>query len=418
MNKIEFLRHRFIEQYNAREFESAIKTGEVLVREHWHNYNLWTLGYANDLYNLGCIYDEVGKYDRAAELYSDSARQISSIEGESRGLAKRLTRLAIVLGRLGVTEPAFFMHSQVLSIYKKRVIRYSAIYANSLYNLANAAYESSRRREALRYHLDALKIREKLAERTGDVSDVVDSYHSIAFMYESDDNCKKAAAYAEAAMIVAEGEDDLYTSACYYLADLYERTEKHSDALEIYDKLQDAIARQASREHSVYLNIANRRANLFAQMNRPKDALLCYQEICEIFQSTMGTHHIFYANCLRNRGIIHIVLDEDIKAEPLMLESMKIRRDMDEITTEIFFLLNMYMRNKDHEKALELLVYALMRSDENSLDFSKLIDNLTQAFSSTITNTSAEEMIPLIKALNNKEKLIPIISKWNVWEIS
>jgi len=296
--------------------------------------------------------------------------------------------------------------------------RQSVIYANSLYNLANAAADSGRKREALRYHMDALKIREKLAERTGDISDVVDSYHSMAFMYESDNECEKAAAYAEAAMIVAEGEEDLYISACHYLAELYERVEKNSDALEVYDKLQEVILRQASREHSVYLNITSRRANLFAQMNRPKDALSCHEEICEIFRSTIGTNHIFYANCLRSRGIIHIVLNQDDEAEPLMLESMKIRRDIDEITTEIFFLLNMYMRNKNHEKALELLVYALMRSDEDNPECSKLIDNLTHAFSSEITKISAEEMIPFIKDLNNKEKLLPIMSKWSAWETS
>jgi len=418
MNKIQYLRNKALEQYNNNDYETAAKTGEILLREHWHNRFMWTLGYANDLYNLACAYDEMGNLGRAAELYSDSARQVSAIEGESRAFAKRLTNLAIVLGQLGVAEPAFFIHSQAVNIYKSRVGRRSPVYANSLYNLANAAADSGRRKEAIRYHLDALRVREKISERTGEFSEIINSLHSIAFLYESYGEYEKAASYAEAAMEISDDDDDLLIGACHYLASLYERVEKYEQALLLYDRVQEFILRQANREHSAYLNIAYRRANLLVQVNRPREALECHEEIRALFQNISGKKHIFYANCLRNMALLHNGLGEDDEAESLILESMKIRREIDDITADIIFLIRLYLRAGEREKALEALIYALMRSDAGNNEFSGLVSALSEAFVNAEPDEDANELMNVMEALNDKEKLAPIISKWTDWETS
>jgi len=416
MNKISYLRSEFIKQFNSRNFSAAVETGDILLREHWHNRFMWTKGYADDLYNIACVHDEMGNLERAAELYSDSARQIAVVEGESYGYAVRLSNLAIVLGRMGIVEPAFFIHGQVVSIFKNRMDRHSPKYANSLYNLANAAIDAGHKREAFRYHMDALKIREKISNKTGDTTDVVNSLHSIAFLYESSNDNEKAAAYAKAALDISDGDDNLTAVSCNYLAGLYERMEKYDEALPLYGRVQEIIRQQVSTEHSAYLNVAFRRASLLAKMKRPREALECHEEIRDTFLNMSGEKHIFYANCLRNMAILHNGLGEYHEAENLILESIKIRRDIDDITADIVFLIRLYMSGGDREKAIEALIYALMRASSDAKNVVDLVDALAGAF--TDPNFISEELLSAMESLNDIEKLAPIISKWVEWESS
>lgn len=415
MNKISYLRKRINEEYNNKEYKNAVEVGEILLREHWHNRSMYSSGYTNDLFNLAQAYDELGNLERAAELYSDSARQLASLEGESVIFANRLSCLAITLGRMGIKEPAYFIHSQVMSVIKEQIGSTGREYGDSLYNLANAAADTGRKTEALRYHMDALKVR----QNTGQIEDAINSLHSIAFLYENDKRYDKAVSYAEAAMDILEGstidDDQLAAGACNYLAGLYEHLKERQKALDMYEKVQIIIRRQVGCEHSSYMNVANRKANLLTQMGRPREALACHQEVCEIFQNISGKNHMFYANCLRNMAILHKTLGEDIKAESLILESMKIRKETEDITTDILFLIRLHLNAGARDKAMEALIYALMRSDSNAGEFNGLINALTEAFSDA-GEMGASEIMDVMEALNDKEKLAPIISKWNNWE--
>jgi len=414
MNKVNYFRNRVAEEYDENNLQQAAEVGEALLREHWHNKNFWTKGYADDLYNLAIIYDDLGVLERAAELYSDSARQISSVEGEGLEFARRLTGLATVMGRMGIKEPAFFIHGQVTSICRTELGNRDPQYADSLYNLANAAADTGRRREALRYHMDALRIR----EQAGKTGDVVNSLHSVAFLYESTNEYEKAAAYAEAAMKLSDDDEESYASSCHYLAGIYEQCSKYEQALPLYDRVLEIAQDKAGREHSVYLNVAFRRANLLAKMNRPREALEYHEEVLEIFKkiSILGESHLFYANCLRNMAILHKDLNETGKAEALMLESMKIRSSADEdIVQDIIFLIRLYLNDGESDKALEALIYALMRSDSNNTDFASLVNALSDAFKQPDA-INASEIMEAMEALNDKSKLAPIINKWTNWE--
>jgi len=412
MNKIGYLRRRTVELYENNEFEEAAEAGEALLREHWHNRNFFTLGYANDLYNVARVHDELENLERAAELYSDSAHQIVHIEGETAPFAERLSGLATVLSRLGANEPAYFMLGQAASIRRREFGNLSSKYADSLYNMATVAGEIGSKRDSLRYHLDALKIRKQL----GNNADTIDSLHSVAFIYEAMSEYEKAASYAETARDLAAGDEVAYASACNYLAGLYESCKKYDQALPLYDEVLEVAIGEVGRKHSAYLNIAYRRANLLARMNRREEALESHEEIRVLFADLAGTKHIFYANCLRNMAFLNKDLGDANAAETLMLESLKIRRTTgDEVSDDIVFLINLYLRENKTDKALEALIYALMCTESKTGGFSDLIKSLTATFSQPSLHNPTD-FIEAIKELDDKAKLRPIIAKWTDWE--
>ncbi|MCL2387580.1 MAG: tetratricopeptide repeat protein [Defluviitaleaceae bacterium] len=411
MTKINYLRKCFTENYNQQDLESAAKIGEILLREHWHNCNTQTKGYANDLFNLACVYDETGNLERAAELYSDSARQIAMLEGEGLSFAERVNSLATVLARLGITEPAFFMMGSATAIRRRELGAQSPIYADSLYNLANIASDVGKRKESLRYHL-ALEIR----ENEGHTDDIINSLHSIAFLHEAASEYEKAIHYAETAMRYSIGDDETYARSCNYLAGLYEVNKSYKAALPLYEQVLEITVTEAGREHSAYLNVSLRRANLLALMEREYEALSAYEEVRDTFARISGTQHIFYTNCLRGMAMLHKNLGNAALAESLIMEAMKIRRTMcEDIMLDITFLIRLHLQAKNPEKALEALIYALMCSGSNSQEYKDMLSMLVEMFQSTDLPVTSE-FITAMEVLNDREKIRPILNKWTAWE--
>ncbi|MCL2456115.1 MAG: tetratricopeptide repeat protein [Defluviitaleaceae bacterium] len=410
MTKVNFLRKIRTEKYNENDLSSAVEIGEVLLREHWHNKSFFTRGYADDLFNLACLHEEIGNLERAAELFSDSARQISAVEGENLNFAERLSGLARVLMQLGICEPAFFMFGNVVNIFRREGVQ-NLLYADCLYNYANAAADIQRKSDAIECHAQALEIRKK---NQAPAEDIVNSLHSLAFVHEADSEHEKAAFYASAAVKYSFGNNHNHARACNYLAGLYENSQKYENALALYEKVMRLVKREVGKQHSSYLNVALRRANLLSLMNKLHESLDAHEEIRDVFARVSGTRHIFYANCLRGMAMLQKNLNFPADAENSIMEAMKIRRTMKEnISLDIAFLIRLHLHENNIEKAFDALIYALMCSSRE--EFCEFQNLFTELLSITKTPTSGD-FVNTIELVNDKEKLRPIIQKWTAWE--
>lgn len=412
MTKIAYLRKAWAEKYEEDDLKATAEIGEALLNEHWRNKNLRTLGYADDLFNLACVHEQLGNFERAAALFSDSAQQQFAANGDELSYADRVNSLAAVLIRLDMAEPAFFMLGNVAAIRRRHLGENDLGYADALYNLANAASEAGQKKEAIRYHAQALKIREIKAP----APDIITSLHCLAFLHEEIGDYNKAIDFAQTAAEYSCADDIAYAKACNYLAELYENAKEYDAALPLYEEVLEIAEYETDRSSSVYLNVALRRANLLSLLNRPKEALAAHEEISKTFASTSGRRHIFYANCLRGMAVLHDTLGDAARAEECILEAMKIRRTMyEDITLDVTFLIRLHLRENNTEKALEALVYALMCSGQNSPEFNEMLDNLVEVFNQT-KNPATGEFMNAMELLNDREKLRPILSKWEVWE--
>ena len=224
MSKTNYLRNQMRELYHSRNYAEAAKYGEALLTEHWRNDSESPV-LSDDLFNVALIYDEMGALEKAAKLYSASARHID--DNDFMGIAKRANNLAGVLVRMGGLEAAHHFYTQMKHIYQRYAGVNSTIYADSLYNLANTSAALKRKDEAIRLHAEALKIREDM----GATEDMVNSLHSLAVIHEEAEEYEKAASYGEAALELADGS--AYLRVCSYLAKLYEADGQHDKAMDI-----------------------------------------------------------------------------------------------------------------------------------------------------------------------------------------
>ena len=252
MSKINYLRTRMHQEYKNRKLPEAANLGEALLSEH-NSRPEPTQGFADDLFNLALIYDEMNHLEKAAALYSESSAYLEY--NDFAGLTLRCGNLAAVLARMGALEPAFHFFYQTMHISERFLGTSHPSYADSLYNLANLSATASLTQDAVKLHTEALEIREK----TGISSDIMHSLHSLAFIHEEEGDYKKAASYAETALKSASKDD--YASACSYLAELYENSHEHKKALALYEDLLEQLAKFGCT-HTDYLSVLCRKAFL------------------------------------------------------------------------------------------------------------------------------------------------------------
>ena len=402
MTKLNHLRNRVQTEYNNRKLEEAAELGEALLNEHYHLPEP-AQGFTDDLYNLALIYDEMGQLDKAAALYSESSRHLE--DNDFFSLAKRSSNLAGVLARMGAVEPAYHFFYQTKHIYQHFVKPNNPEYADSLYNLANISRAAGQVSDALKWHKEALKIREK----SGTPDDILHSLHSIAFIHQQEGDYKEAISYAKKALEQASKND--YASACIYLAELYEINDEDELALALYEEVLEKITKEGCKRTD-YLTVLCRKAYLKGTTGQIAESIALHQEVCRLYQSltnlnTPGLDELFYTNTLRNMAILNNAIGETNLAEKYMLQAIKTHKpESGDNIKDICFLIRLYLANDTYDKAIDMMIYALMNTGEEE---AKIINALTDAFTNA---PDKQKLLAAMKNVNNYEKIQPILDMW------
>ena len=412
MSKIAQIRKRVADCYYASDLENAARHGEALLREHIHNQTTLTRGYADDLYNLARVYDEWGVLERAMQLYTDGAHLYTKLaDGDPSGYSRCLNNLAAVLHEMGHEESSAHLFWQLAAVQKHNGNDTDASFADGLYNLANASSEKNYKQFAQGWHNDALKIR----QQCGNVDDIIDSLHSLAFMHEEKREYEKAIPLAEMAMTLAT-EDD-YAGAVFYVAQLKHLCGQDDSALHLYMQAMEEIDKRAGRSHPDYIKAAACYAELLNNVGRVHDSLAIENEIRILLESTnSGIYTEAYALCLRQTGELHKQLGAYDQAEAVFMRSLRLARaQQTEVTTDIAHLIQLFTQTGNLQRVLELLVYALMYNDADNNDWDELLTHIDIAPNAD-TDFSTETITEALVALNDRKKIAPIIKKWRLWE--
>ena len=412
MTKTAQIRKRAADKYFALELEEAARHGESLLNEHAHNQTTQTRAYADDLYNLARVYDELGDLERAMTLYTDSAHLYTDLaDGDPTGYSRCLNNLAAVLFEMGHEESSAHLFWQLAAVQKHHGNDTNESFADGLYNLANAATDKNYKKYALEWHADALKMRRQF----GNINDIIDSLQSIAFMHEENEEYEKAVPLAETVMELAEGDD--YICAVFYLAQLNHLCGHNEAALRLYIEALEEVRKRVGRYHASYTKTAICYAELLNHMGRIHEALALQKEIRMLMEGTSGGIYTDeYALCLRETGELHKQLGQYDQAEAVFLRSLRLARfQKTNLTEDIVHLVRLYLQRGDQDRALEMLVYALMNGVERDPELSKLLTHLTIAFDPA-SDPTPEAIAEAITALNDRKKLAPILKKWRLWE--
>jgi len=325
MTKISYLRKRLREEYKKRNLPEAADIGNALLNEHTAN-RLRSQGYANDLFNVALVYDELEEFEQAASMYIASIRHIcghgcraavhtiflhSLNNADCLALSMRFNNLAGIIAKLGDYEQAREMYKWVRSLNSR--LKHEDIYedavTSNLYNMGNVTVRLNSLNEAQDLHDQALT---RLSLLNGSPEDIINSLHSIAHIHEKKGDYNEAIHSAgNAAEHAAEHAGGMVlATAHYYLAGLHEANGEDIEALDLYEKVLEEISPSSCMRRD-YMIVLGRRANLVCKMGDTKEAIEYYEEVLDIYNRLTGLDlenidDAFYPTCIRNMAELYL----------------------------------------------------------------------------------------------------------------
>ncbi|MCC7332954.1 MAG: tetratricopeptide repeat protein [Flavobacteriales bacterium] len=188
-------------------------------------------GRASNIGNIGIIYQDMNEFDKALNFYFLALsihKEVGDIEGQAANL-----------GNIGIVFYLKFDHSNALKYYNKALklnidAKNSTGQAINLGNIGMVYSELNEKEKALTYFKDALRINKENNDKYGQA----DQLTNIGILYSDLKQYAQAEYYIKQAIDLQIEIESLNELKHSYegLSDVYLKTNRHKEALEIYKK--------------------------------------------------------------------------------------------------------------------------------------------------------------------------------------
>ncbi|MBM6828801.1 tetratricopeptide repeat protein [Anaerotignum lactatifermentans] len=325
MGEIRKMRQELFSAYDRQDYRQALMLGRRILQLYLDHGDCDTMEYATDMHNLGVVFDELGRYDKAMEYYKKAAILKKDCAGESLSFADTLNNLAVVYSQTGQYEKALKYHRQVLQIRDMKLGREHIDYIHTLFQLGNT-YED------LKQYEKAMEMQEKALEKVGaskQVSggDLADIYFSMASAAHGAGNYKRSIASYEKALTLLEKENGektfYYMMQLIRLAEVCEKAGWMELAVEYCERAVQIRRELMSENHLDFINSLNALAALCCKAGDYRKALRAHEETLQLVREVLGEDHIFYAETLNNMSVDYAGLEEYEKALELNQEALE-----------------------------------------------------------------------------------------------
>ena len=283
-----------------------------------------SLDYAGALVNLGMIYSNMNKFEKAEYKYLEAKSLFEDSLRNNKhpfyfNCMSNLGREYLKYSKLDKAESVF---KELIEIRKKESAK-NASYALTLSYLAGVYSEMSNYDDAERLYIESIKILENL-NSTENVQHLRPMLN-LAIMYWT------------------KGE--------------FDRAES------LYLKGIDVLKTSGNTESEMYGRYLGDLATLYLDMGDYKNAESMLIEALEIRQKIFGKESSTYAQTLNNLGNLNIGKADFVKAKEFHEEALKIRskgegKNSEEYTESLGNLGNLYLEEGDFDKAEQMLIEA------------------------------------------------------------
>lgn len=260
------------------------------------------------LNNLGALYDEMGDYARAEEMYLRALTlHEASVGKNSHHLGTNYTNLAIVAQNQGDTVRAIELFRHSVRLLESDPMRDNAKIAVSLNGLAEAHESLGQSDQAETLYLKSLKLRE--ATLGADHPTLALTLNNLAGLYKRQKNYAQAESLYQRSLRIRQvklGADHPSTAtALSNLATLYREQGRYEDA----DRLQRQVLtiREAKLppDHPSLAITLNNLAGLAMDLGRSDQTEELYQRSLKIRLAKNSAEHPDVAQTYNNFGFFH-----------------------------------------------------------------------------------------------------------------
>ncbi|MEX1312064.1 MAG: tetratricopeptide repeat protein, partial [Candidatus Sulfomarinibacteraceae bacterium] len=277
---------------------------------------------------VGEVYRNLGEYERAAELLSESVSVLRLEAPDSPELAATLNELAGVRFDLGFVDEARRLSEEALATVQRSFEGDHPQTAEILTTLGWLAFEETRLGDAERYHRQALEMRTRL---TGaDDAEVAESLFQLGTV------ALELERYDEATELYGRGYDirrrvlgadhPLTISSVATVVAALEAKHEYAEGLELIDETMPTAIRVLGPDHPeiAYLEVIRGRQYRF--MGRADEAEAAFSEALRIERTTRGPDHPYVGYALIQIGTIRASNGQLDAAEAAYREALRIYR--------------------------------------------------------------------------------------------
>lgn len=371
---------------------------------------------APSLNNLANVYLRQGKYAEAEALYKRTAAINEKTLGANHpDVATTLNNLATVYKDQARYAEAANLHKRVLAIREKALGSDHPNVAGSLQNLASVYNAQGKFADAERDYKRALAIQEKVfGENHPDVALIL---HNLADNYDDQGRYSEAETLLERALAIREKilgpnhtdvADTLQT-----LAAVYSNLGRYADA-ETLLKRSLAIAEKAlGPSHGSVAGNLSSLGDLYRNQGRYSEAEMLLKRALSIREQALGANHPSVATSLSNLSIVFEREGKYADAEGLQKRALAIREkvlgaDNPDVATSLNNLAIIYQKQDRYAEAENLLQRALSIREKalgpNNSDVAQTLNNLANNYTKQDRYAEAERIQR--RALDIKEKIL------------
>jgi CHAT domain-containing protein/Tfp pilus assembly protein PilF len=280
-------------------------------------------GLANDLNNLGALYESEGRYDEARNIL-ESAMQIGEQYSRQTDLADQLNNLGIVCKNLGDYAAAESFYNRAREIRENGGENDEPRLAIVLDNLAGLYSEQGRQQESAQLREESLNILEKRLPEGH--PDIAIAKHNLALTYEGLHDYATAERLLQTSIdasartlgashseVIAMRDD---------LAELLGKEHKYDQAEAAFKRTQQFFQNEPTANR---LNLARSLSNLakmYSDQGKYSDAQREQKQAVEIWEHALPAGHPTLTTGQANLALIYFALGQSVQAQPLFEKSI------------------------------------------------------------------------------------------------
>lgn len=330
-----------------------------------------TISWSFAQYNLAFLYNHVGYYPQAEQMFQQALPVMARVYGASSEqytkMYRVLTQMYVEMGYYKEAKPMndaimyYFKTlkgekdreyliavntdaqiAQGLGDYKKAIEIFNSLikihgslnpidttdYITTLNNGAEAYRQSGNYDEALKLLNKALRLSYKY--KNADKISTATVYNNSGLCYKNTGDYKRAeicfdsCIYLYRALNLAGNPD--YTNSLNNEADLYRILGRYSQATDLLSEVLQIRGNTSGKKHYTYANALTNVALLYNDQYRYTEAEPFLLQAKDIYKETLGEDHQYYANCLHNLAVLYAHLKRYKEAEDyskIAIESIK-----------------------------------------------------------------------------------------------
>jgi len=377
------LKNRFNSLSVKNDLKEAAKVGDLIIDEYFKCKLTNSRKYADDIFDIAVINDEIGNLIRAEQMYKESGRVYKRVCGKDIGYAYRLNNLALIYMKTGRKEEALGLFKESYRL-KFNLLGYKSTETGaSLYNLGNAYFEAGDYERALHYLRQALKSWDKRSE------DYIDNINSIGYTLEALGTRDKALEQFHIALDLSAQVYGIlsmeYIKNLYYMANVYYDNgdyEKSKDYMELFITMTHKVI---GEKHPYILRALECLSQSCKCLKDEKSELEYNLKIIKLFEENIGCKHIFYCECLSKAAALYKRKGECKRAAELLGKSLAIRMDLTGFDNtgylkDLILLASIHFEMGMYKETLRE-ISAVVEIVENNINlFNDVIIEMIQAF--------------------------------------